>query len=264
MYHQVSEDFAVIESICERKSVLERLDVSKKHSKQILACNIDLVFICLSLNEDFNLTKLNNFLSLTNPNYESIVLLTKSDLCLTLDNYLEKVKSVTENKILPVSIYNEEEMYNLKEVMRGKTSVFIGSSGVGKSTLVNVLIGKDYLKTNDIRLSDAQGRHTTVNRELIKLDETTKVIDTPGIRIVSSYYVSEESFEDILALSDGCRFSDCTHRKEPGCMVQTAIIKGDLDPVRLVQYNKAKKINAYNQKREAQRKQILTKQMKRR
>ncbi len=264
LFHKASEDFAIIEDICERKTVLERLDVSKSQTKQVLACNMDLVFICLSLNEDFNITKLKNFLSLADGDYLTVILLTKSDLCDNQDDYIEEVKEVTDKEIYPVSIFNHEDIMKLRLLMQDKTSVFIGSSGVGKSSLINSLFGSELFKTNDIRLSDAQGRHTTVNRELVNLDQTTKVIDTPGIRIISSYYVDESSFEDILALSEGCRFSDCTHQKEPGCMVKNAIKNGDLESDRLDRYNKAKKINAYNQKREADRKRIQEKQAKRR
>jgi ribosome biogenesis GTPase len=152
----------------------------------------------------------------------------------------------------------------LKKILANKTAVFTGSSGVGKSTIINKLINEEHFKTNLIRMSDAQGRHTTVNRELINLDNGGKVIDTPGIRIVSSYFVSEESFEDILSLSEGCHFADCKHQKEPGCMVRKALNTGLLDYERFNQYIKAMKYSRFNQKREAERARLLNKRLKRR
>jgi len=149
-------------------------------------------------------------------------------------------------------------MDGLKHVLKDKTAVFIGSSGVGKSTLINKLLGEDHFLTSAIRMGDAQGRHTTVSRELMRLDNGGKVIDTPGIRIVSSYFVPETDFEDILNLSEGCRFHDCKHQSEPGCLVQKAIQTGELDPTRFAQYQKAMKLNAHNQKRERERVMIQT------
>jgi len=148
-------------------------------------------------------------------------------------------------------------------VMKNKISVFLGSSGVGKSSLINQILEKDYLKTEDIRVSDAQGRHTTVNRELIRIDDSTAVIDTPGIRVISAASVSEEAFEDVLNLADGCRFKDCSHRFEIGCMVKKAINEGLLSQDRLNLYLKAMKVNAFIEKREATRKQLFEKRFKR-
>jgi ribosome biogenesis GTPase len=169
---------------------------------------------------------------------------------------------VTDNEVKAISAYNKNDILMIKNDLKNKTAVFIGSSGVGKSTLINTLIGEEYLKTKDIRISDAQGRHTTVNRELIELDNNTKVIDTPGIRIVSSYFVSENEFEDILALSEGCRFKNCSHENEPGCMVQQALDTGVLSIDRWQQYQKVLRLNKFNKRREKERERILTKRIK--
>jgi ribosome biogenesis GTPase len=256
-------DLAIIERIGERKSILERQDVGTIMERHILATNIDVTYICMSLNEDFNITKLRNFLSLTyNTSFDTVILLTKSDICNDVDDYISKVRVVTDNEVKAISAYNKNDILMIKNDLKNKTAVFIGSSGVGKSTLINTLIGEEYLKTKDIRISDAQGRHTTVNRELIELDNNTKVIDTPGIRIVSSYFVSENEFEDILALSEGCRFKNCSHENEPGCMVQQALDTGVLSIDRWQQYQKVLRLNKFNKRREKERERILTKRIK--
>ena len=217
----------------------------------------------MSLNKDFNITKLENYLSLTEgKGFETIILLTKKDLCNDETVYLDQVKAVTELKTMTLSVYNEEDIVDLKNVMHELTSVFIGSSGVGKSTLINHLLNQDYLKTSDIRLSDAQGRHTTVSRELIKLDEETFVIDTPGIRIVNSCNLEDNSFQDIKDLSEGCKFRDCSHSLEVGCMVKSAVDNGLLDPIRLEIYKKALKVSQYVKNREIQRQILAEKSMK--
>ena len=256
-YHLSGDDLAIIETIHNRKSVLERLDVGTIGERHILAANIDICFITLSLNLDYNIKKLRNYLSLTaGSQFETIILLTKKDLCPSGDAFVAKTKAVSKHRILAVSAYDASNMEMLKSIIKDKTVVFIGNSGVGKSTLINQLLGEDRLLTNTIRIGDAQGRHTTVSRELIRLDNGGKVIDTPGIRIVSSYLVSETDFEDIFALSEGCRYRDCQHQREPGCRVQQAIQTGELDPGRYQQYLKAMKQCAYNLQRERERAMI--------
>lgn len=262
-FHLADDYLGIIEQITERRSTLERADVGNIKEKHILATNMDLVFICMSLNEDFNLIKLRNYLSLTyDSNFETIILLTKRDLCMNVEDYIKQVNDITDYEIMCVSAFSLEDIQRMNEVIGTKTAVFIGSSGVGKSTLINQLLDEDHFKTNLIRLSDAQGRHTTVNRELVKLKNGGKVIDTPGIRIVSSYFVSEEHFEDIISLSEGCFFSDCKHQREPGCMVQKAIIDGELDFERLQQYEKAIKLHNFHKRREIERQKIYQKKNK--
>jgi ribosome biogenesis GTPase len=262
-FHKADEYLGIIELIQERKSTLERLDVGSIGERQILAANIDMVFIAMSCNKDFNLKKLRNFLTLTyGGNFETIVLLTKKDLTETIDYYINQVKEVTDNLVIAVSAFNPSDMELIKELIQDKVSCIIGASGVGKSTIINNLLGEDHFKTKDIRLSDAQGRHTTVNRELITLDNGGKIIDTPGIRIVTSYFSNEEGFEDISLLAEGCRYSDCKHEKEPGCMVKKALHTGELDYERYQQYKKSERVTKYNQKRELERARMLDKQIK--
>ncbi|MCK4552146.1 MAG: ribosome small subunit-dependent GTPase A [Tenericutes bacterium] len=262
-FRKADEYLGIIESIHDRTSVLERLDAGTIGERHILAANIDIVFICMSLNEDYNTKKLRNFLSLTyDKNFRTIILLTKKDLCDDIQYYIDETKEITDYEIYPVTVYEETDMDKIESVIGESVAVFIGSSGVGKSTIINSLIGEEHFKTLQIRLSDAQGRHATVNRELVNLKNGGKVIDTPGIRIVSSYFVSESSFEDILSLGEGCRYLDCTHDSEPGCMVKLAIDTGLLDSERFDQYANAMRLNNYNRRRELQRTRMLNKRLK--
>ncbi len=261
-FRKADDDLAIIERIEIRKSVLERQGVGTIMERHILAANIDLTFICMSLNEDFNITKLRNFLSLTyDQAFKTIILLTKKDLCDDNKSYVNQVKRITDNDIKIISAFDEDDIKALKDDLKGQTAVFIGSSGVGKSTLINRVIGHEHFKTNDIRISDAQGRHTTVNRELIELDNGAKLIDTPGIRIVSSYVVSENEFEDIMSLSEGCKYNDCTHDSEPGCMIRQALDTGELTEDRWHQYQKAMRLNKFNKQREIERERIINKRL---
>ncbi len=262
-YHLSGEDFGIIEAVKERRSVLDRLDVGTVMEKHILAVNIDIVFLCMSLNEDFNLRKLRNYLSITySDDYEVVILLTKKDLCHDIDKYQNEVMQLTDHEIMITSAFDAQDFDLMKNRIGDRTAVFIGSSGVGKSTLINKLIGEEYLETKSIRLSDAQGRHTTVNRELIHLPSGGSVIDTPGIRIVSSYFVDESNFEDIMSLSEGCSFNDCTHTVEPGCMIKKGLEDGTLDIERYNQYIKAMRLNRFNLAREKQRQRIQEKKMR--
>lgn len=258
----------IIEKVHERKSELKRLSVLQTNEAQLLAANIDVVFLCMSLNEDFNVKKLQNFLSLTySKHYENIILLTKLDLCDDLEHKINQVKSVTDDEVFAVNSFDDEYIQSIEEMIGTRTAVFIGSSGVGKSTIINKLINDDYFTTNEVRFSDAQGRHTTVHRELIDLKSGGAVIDTPGIRIVNSYIIEdiESHFDDVLRFANKCKFRDCTHSNEPGCEVMKAIDNYSLTQERLMQYEKAVKLNEFNQRRESQKAKALeTKNNKRR
>jgi len=262
-FHMANPEFGIIESVLERRTVLERMDVGFVNEKHILAVNVDIVFICMSLNKDFNIKKLRNFLSLTyDSGCESIVLLTKKDLCENPEPFIKETQQVTNSPVIVISAYDENDLILISDMVKDKTAVLIGSSGVGKSTLINEIIGENYLETKSIRMSDAQGRHATVNRELIHLKNSGKIIDTPGIRIVSSYFVDESNFEDVLSLSEGCMFKNCTHTVEPGCMVMKSIFDGTLDSGRYEQYQKAIKLNNYTQAREKARQRSVSKKMR--
>lgn len=241
----------IIERIDNRKNSLDRLSTTSQFDRQILASNIDLIFICMAMNQDFNLTKLNNFIMIANQKMiEYRIILTKKDLCEDRDFYLNQVKRVSDATIDCVSIFEQESIALLETIIGNSSCVFVGSSGVGKSSLINQIIGTQHFKTNDIRLSDAQGRHTTTHRELIMTKNGGAIIDTPGIRIIQFFESDhlDEQFDDIVQFAADCHFRDCTHKAEPGCNVVAAIEAGLLDEERLKQYYKLLKINDFHKR----------------
>lgn len=264
-----------ITGIAVRKSVFRRLNATSGMPDQEVAANFDYVFIMTSLNEDFRLSKLERYLTIA---YESgaqpIILLTKVDQCPDVGAYLERVKELKrDNVTICISSKTGEGMDKMEPFLeRGKISVFLGSSGVGKSSLVNALMGEEVMKTNAIRESDAQGRHTTTHRQCFILPEKIglpdgkiiqgggMIIDTPGIRklMVSEVETGIRStFEDIEELICRCRFSDCGHRKEPGCAIREALDDGTLNQKRWENYQKLRKEEMYAKER---KKLILARQ----
>ncbi len=252
-FRETNHNEGIIEAIEERKNTLSRLGISNVFNQQIIASNIDMVFICVSLNQDYHIRKVLNFLSMTQSNdFERILLFTKSDLTENYDEYINEVREYTDIDIKLISSFNESDINELKEFIDTNTCVFIGSSGVGKSTIINKLIGEQHFDTAEIRISDAQGRHTTAHRELITLDTGGAIIDSPGIRIVQSYIVEnvEEEFKDIIDISNECKFRDCSHDREPGCKIQKSLEEGSLLEERYNQYTKAMKLNAHVKRQE--------------
>ena len=239
---------AVILELLARKSVLIRRAAGTAGESQVIAANLDLVFICMALNGDFNLRRLERYLSLV---FESgakpVVLLTKADLCESVEEKLKALApSIAEVKVISVSnLYDEgyEEVRAL--LLPGVTAAFIGSSGVGKSTLINRLLGSTVLATKAIR-DDDKGRHTTTHRELFLLPEGGIVIDTPGMRELALENADvDAAFADIATLSANCRFRDCEHQSEPGCAVRKALEEGTLTQARLESWRKLRQEASY-------------------
>ena len=244
------ESDAVITGLFPRKSCFIRKSAGKENAQQVVASNIDTVFICMSLNNNFNIRRLERYLSVA---YDSgavpVIVLTKSDLCSDVESKISEVqKSAFGVDILTVSSLNGDFESVMKYIKPGKTIAFLGSSGVGKSTLINKLTGFDSIPARETGRND-KGRHTTTHRELITLPNGAFVIDTPGMRELGMWDSSDgidTAFSDIEELSHGCRFSDCTHTSEPGCAVIKAINDGNLDPNRYKSYIKLKTENEYN------------------
>ncbi|MEL7624736.1 MAG: ribosome small subunit-dependent GTPase A [Clostridiales bacterium] len=240
---------AIIQQVLSRKSVFERAAAGTGQQKQVVAANIDIVFICMALNNDYNLSRLERYLAVAwNSGATPVVVLTKADLCETLSDITSEVSQVAAGAdVIVTSGYDQASCHKLLPYLQpGLTASFIGSSGVGKSTLINELAGEKLLATGAIGWED-KGRHTTTRRELLVLPQGGIVIDTPGMRELGVEAVDlSRSFADIDELISQCRFRDCSHTEEPGCAVRQALESGELDSRRLESYRKLKKEAKYD------------------
>lgn len=240
---------AIIHHVLTRKSVFIRKAAGTSNANQVVAANIDTVFICMALNNDFNLRRLERYIGVAwDSGATPVVVLTKSDLCHNLDLMMSQLETVALSvDIIVTSSMTEDGFEEVKKYIDdGKTIAFIGSSGVGKTTLINKLAGENLFETQETR-NDDRGRHTTTKRELIVLPTGGIVIDTPGMRELGIESADlSKAFSDIDELSKECRFNDCTHTKEPGCAVKTAIENGVLSEDRLASYFKLKKEAKYD------------------
>ena len=241
---------AVIHAILRRKSVFSRMAAGTSKSVQIIAANVDTIFICMSLNADFNLRRMERYLTIAwDSGASPVIVLTKSDLCEDLERSIREISSVSAGADAVVCSAMSDDGYRSVSdyVTAGKTIAFIGSSGVGKSTLINRLSGEDRLAVNAIREDDGKGRHTTTRRELLLLPNGGIVIDTPGMRELQIYTGGiSKAFEDIEELAAECKYSDCNHVSEPGCMVQKAIKDGLLSEKRLESFRKLQNEISYD------------------
>lgn len=239
---------AIIHHVLTRKSVFIRKAAGTTPVSQVVASNIDTVFICMALNNDFNLRRLERYIGVAwDSGATPVVVLTKSDICSNLDDMLSQLETVALSvDILVTSSMTEDGFIEVKKyIADGKTVAFIGSSGVGKTTLINKLAGENLFETQETR-NDDKGRHTTTKRELITLPTGGIVIDTPGMRELGIESADlSKTFADIDELSRQCRFNDCSHTKEPGCAVKEAIENGILSEDRLTSYFKLKKEAKY-------------------
>lgn len=247
-------DNYTIEEIVNRKNTLKKLSIDRATEKykngkeQILASNVDIVFIVTSLNNDFNIARLERLVLLGNKaNSKIAFILTKSDLCSIKDreNYRKIIEERFNYPVFIISSYNKEGIDDLKSVWKeNETAVFIGSSGVGKSTLINTLLDNDEIKTNDIRHKDDKGKHTTTSRNLYILKDSRIVIDEPGIRSVASNDMNSDLnvvFSKIIELSKECKYTTCTHENIKVCRILQAIENGEISQK---EFNKYKKLQS--------------------
>lgn len=244
-------DNYTIEEIVNRKNTLKKLSIDRTTEKykngkeQILASNVDIVFIVTSLNNDFNIARLERLVLLGNKaNSKIAFILTKSDLCSIKDreNYRKIIEKRFNYPVFIISSYNKEGIDDLKSVWKeNETAVFIGSSGVGKSTLINTLLDNSEIKTNDIRHKDDKGKHTTTSRNLYILKDSRIVIDEPGIRSVASNDMNSDLnvvFSKIIELSKECKYTTCTHENIKVCRILQAIENGEISQEEFNRYKK--------------------------
>ena len=227
-----------------RRTYFSRREPGPIPRDQAVAANFDYVFIMQSLNLDFNPKRLERYLTLAwQSGATPVIVLTKADLVEDYWEYLTQVERVAAGvNIHVVSAHTGQGPPRLNAYLQtGKTVVFLGSSGVGKSSLVNALAGEEIMAVSAIREDDSKGRHTTTHRQLIRLKSGVMIIDTPGMRELGMWDVSEglsDAFADVEVFLGKCRFSDCKHKKEPGCAIKAAISTGELDPIRWESYQK--------------------------
>jgi ribosome biogenesis GTPase / thiamine phosphate phosphatase len=235
---------AQIHLVLKRRSRFSRKAAGANAQEQVVAANVDTVFLVQGLDHDFNLRRLERYLVAS---YESgaspVVVLSKSDLCEDSKVRLEEVESIAPGvPAYAISSITGEGLADLNQYIRtGITVAFLGSSGVGKSTLINRIVGEEIQKTATVREHDSRGRHTTTHRELIVLEGGGLLIDTPGMRELQLWDASDslgEAFSDIESIATACYFTDCQHKSEPGCAVREALADGSLDASRYENYLK--------------------------
>jgi ribosome biogenesis GTPase len=238
------EDRGSIQSILPRRSKFSRKAAGNVTDEQVVAANVDVVFLVMGLDNDFNTRRLERYaLTGRESGASPVILLTKPDLSSDVAAQVAEVMAVAGD--IPIHVLSPKMNEGVEQVSvylrAGRTGALLGSSGVGKSTIINRLVGSDLRKTREVRESDSRGRHTTTHRELVKLPDGGLIVDTPGMRELQLWDVGEsvrETFEDIETLALQCHFSDCRHRDEPRCAVKAAVAGGRIPLPRLESYHK--------------------------
>jgi ribosome biogenesis GTPase len=257
---ELKADVAVIAHVLPRATAFKRMAAGTAKDQQVVAANVDTALLAASLNADLNLRRLERYLATA---YESgadpVILLTKADACEDPGPLIAEVEAIAFGvPVLAVSVRTGQGLAELSALLApGKTAVLLGSSGVGKSTLVNALAGTERMATNAIREDDAHGRHTTTHRELILLPSGALILDTPGMRELALWDAEAgvaaafaETTAQVEEIAQGCRFRDCAHDREPGCAVQAALADGTLDAERWKSFQKLQKELAHAVRKE--------------
>ncbi|MDY7233194.1 ribosome small subunit-dependent GTPase A [Hyalangium rubrum] len=246
------EGEALLHEVLPRQSVLMRREAGSEREGQVIAANLDVVFLVAGLDGNFNPRRIERALTVAwNSGAAPVVVLSKADLQPEVSERVEEVEALAPGvPVLALSARTGEGLEALKaELPAGKTGVLLGSSGVGKSTLVNQLLGAERLATQEVRPEDDKGRHTTTHRELFVLPHGGLLIDGPGMRELGLWGDEEgleHAFSDVVELAEGCRFRDCGHQREPGCAVRGAVEAGALTPERLESFDKLRREQAYH------------------
>jgi len=244
---RLEERKATVHSILPRRSKFCRKVASVRTEEQVVAANVDTVFLVSGLGNNFNLRRIERYLTLAwDSGARPVILLNKADLCPDVEAAVLGVESVAPG--VPVHAVSALERTGLEGITghlgEGETGAVLGSSGVGKSTLINSLVGRGILETGEVRSADGKGRHVTTKRQLVMIPSGGMMIDTPGMRELQLWAEEESlqgSFEDIEELAGTCRFRDCSHQAEPGCAIREAIERGEIDESRYRSYLKLQK-----------------------
>lgn len=244
----------------DRKSLIKRRAPGHDRSIQLIAANIETAFLTTSCNADFNVARLERYIALAfEAEIDPVILLTKSDMVDDAEDYVTQAQAISADiPVIALDARNTDPRNKLAPWCGpGQTVAFLGSSGVGKSTLTNALTGRRDIATQDIREDDARGRHTTTSRQLHVTPGGCVVLDTPGMRelqLTDATTGIEEVFADLHALSQSCKFNDCQHDTEPGCAVTAALERGEIDATRMARWRKLMAEDAFNSATLAQRK----------
>ena len=232
---QVDPNLALIEAVLPRRTKFSRRVAGRATAEQVIAANVDLAVIVCGLDGNFNVRRLERYLVLARESGgDALIVLNKSDLCHAVPERLEQITAVAQ-RVPHLVMSARESVQDLRSFIRGRTVTMLGSSGVGKSTIVNALVGEQRQITLPVREMDSRGRHATTSRMLIPLPEGGAVIDNPGMRELQLWATEDsldEVFDDVAALASQCRFRDCTHTNEPECAILSALARGEIDSSR--------------------------------
>ncbi|XDD49992.1 ribosome small subunit-dependent GTPase A [Leptospira sp. WS92.C1] len=267
------DDLCIIETVLPRKTLLKRANPSNRKQSQAIASNVDLLLVIMGLDNDFSPRRIERYLFLAKISGADIaIILNKKDLCKDPESKLSEIRQISGD--VSVEMISALDLTQTKTILQfiapGETIAFLGSSGVGKSTIINSLLGSQIQKTNEVKQSDGTGKHTTTHRELFLLEKGGILMDNPGIREVGLFSGSEEGeideiFPEIAEVALSCRFRDCSHMGEPGCEVASAIQNGKIKEERYSSYLKLSRelraIKALTDSQEAKKKKQKDKEM---